>query len=71
MLNLKKDNTNELIYKTQLHTHTWKINLWLPKGKEEEGKIGSLDLTYTCVHFKLLQSHLTLCNSMDSNPSGY
>ena len=32
MQNLKYD-TNELIYKTETDSQTWKTNLWLPKGK--------------------------------------
>ena len=49
MLNPTKDDTSELIYKTQIDSHTWKTNLWLPKGKEREGQIGSLELTFTCI----------------------
>ena len=29
--NLKKD-INELIYKTEIDSQTWKTNLWLPEG---------------------------------------
>ena len=32
MWNLKYD-TNELIYKRETDSQTWKTNLWLPKGK--------------------------------------
>ena len=32
MQNLKND-TNELIYKTEIDSQTQKTNLWLPKGK--------------------------------------
>ena len=31
--NLKKIDTNELIYKTEVDPQTSKTNLWLPKGK--------------------------------------
>ena len=31
--NLKKIDTNELIYKTDVDPQTSKTNLWLPKGK--------------------------------------
>ena len=34
MWNLKND-TNELIYKTETDSQTSKTNLWLPKGKRE------------------------------------
>ena len=41
MWNLKKSDTNELIYKTKTDSQTWKINLWLPKGKgQEREKLG-------------------------------
>ena len=43
--NLKND-TNELIYKTEKDSETQEINLWLPKGKE--GEINrNLELTDT------------------------
>ena len=32
MWNLNYD-TNELIYKRETDSQTWKTNLWLPKGK--------------------------------------
>ena len=36
MWNLKND-TNELIYKTETDSQTQKTNLWLPKGKGSWG----------------------------------
>ena len=33
MSNLIKNDTNELIYKTEKDLHTLKANLWLPKWK--------------------------------------
>ena len=33
----KKNDTNELIYKTEIDSQTQKTNLWLPKGKRGEG----------------------------------
>ena len=46
MNNLKNNDTNELIYKTQ--TDSQKTNIWLPKGLGwGEGQIGKLELTYT------------------------
>ena len=33
----KKKDRNELIYKTETDSQTWKTNLRLPKGKKEEG----------------------------------
>ena len=35
MKNLKKNNVNELIYKTD--TQTYRTKLWLPGGKSGEG----------------------------------
>ena len=29
-----KNDTNENIYKTEIDPQTWKINSWLPKGKQ-------------------------------------
>ena len=34
---IPKNDTNELIYKTEIDSQTQKRNLWLPKGKGEEG----------------------------------
>ena len=34
---LKKNNTNELIYKAEIDPRAQKSNLWLPKQKEERG----------------------------------
>ena len=31
-----KNDTNELIYKTEIGSQTQKTNLWLPKGKERD-----------------------------------
>ena len=32
-----KNDTNKLIYKTEIDSQTQKTNLWLPKGKGGEG----------------------------------
>ena len=48
MWNLKKNDTNELIYKTEIDSQTQKTNLWLPKGKgREEGQISGMGLRDT------------------------
>ena len=39
MYNLKRKDTNELMYKTKVDSQMYK-NLWLPKGKEERNKLG-------------------------------
>ena len=45
-----KNDTNELIYKTEIDSQIQKTNLSLPKGKEdEEGTNQGFGLTYT--HF--------------------
>ena len=36
---LKKNDTNKLIYKTEIDPQTQKTNLWLPKGKGVGGEI--------------------------------
>ena len=33
MKNLKRNDTNELIYKTETDSQTKRMNLWLPGGK--------------------------------------
>ena len=40
MWNCLKNDTNELIYKTETDWQTLKINLWLPKGKNVGGGKG-------------------------------
>ena len=37
LLNLKKYDTKEFIYKTEIDSQTQKTNLWLLKGKRGEG----------------------------------
>ena len=39
MWNLKKNDTNEFISKTEIDPQTQKTNLWLPKGKGAGGGI--------------------------------
>ena len=38
MWNLKKNGTNEVIYKTETDSQTLKTNLWLTKGKGKGGR---------------------------------
>ena len=35
---LKKNDTSELIYKTETDSQTWNKNLWLPRVGEKLGK---------------------------------
>ena len=37
----QKFDTNELIYKIQIDSQTWKTNLWLPKEIDEMEEINS------------------------------
>ena len=46
MQNLKRNDTNELIYKTK--SDSQRTNLWLPRGKDAGEEIGSLGST--CAH---------------------
>ena len=65
MWNLKKKNdTNELIYKTETDPQTQKTNAWLPKGKRgREGLIRNLQSTpiyrYTPLYIKDIASYST------------
>ena len=47
MKNLKRNDTNELIYKTETDSQIQKINLWLPGVRMGEGWLGSLGSTGT------------------------
>ena len=44
MWNLKYD-TNKLIYKTEIDSTTYKINVWLPEGKGGRDKLEVEGLT--------------------------
>ena len=37
MCEILKNSTNEVIYKIEIDTQTWKTNVWLPKGKVGKG----------------------------------
>ena len=54
MWNLKND-TNELIYKTETDSQTQKINLWLPKGKGE--RINKKEMIQMNLFTKQKQTH--------------
>ena len=41
-----KNDTNELIYKTEIDSQLKKTNLWLPKGEGGEGNLGLIDRDY-------------------------
>ena len=46
-----KSDTNKLIYKIEIDPQTYRTNLWLQKGKGEEGYIRSLGLhTYILLY---------------------
>ena len=41
---IQKLSILEFIYKTEIDSQSWKINLWLPKGKERKrDKLGVWD----------------------------
>ena len=40
-----KNNTNESIYKTETDSRKQKTNLWLAKGRGNEGQVRSMGLT--------------------------
>ena len=69
MQNQKRNDTNDLILKTETDSQTLKTNLRLPKGKGEgQGQIRSLGLTYTQGGGLVGKSCLTLCSPMDCSP---
>ena len=49
MWNLKYD-TNELTYKTEAESQTWRADLWLPRGKKSgagmDWEFGIVDANY-------------------------
>ena len=48
MQNLKRNDTNELINKTETDSRTSRMNLWLPRGKGDgKGQLGKLGSIYT------------------------
>ena len=50
MWNLKKNDTNELIYKIEIDSQTQKTNLWLSKGK---GGGMNLEFEITDTHYHI------------------
>ena len=45
----KKKGIDDLIYKAEIETQTWRMNIWIPRGKEDVGWIGRLGLIY--IHY--------------------
>ena len=33
----KKKGIDDLIYKAEIETQTWRTNIWIPRGKEDVG----------------------------------
>ena len=50
MWNFLKNDTNELIYKTEMDSQTQKTNLWLAKGKDGGINLEFQVNKYTTVH---------------------
>jgi len=49
----KRNDTNELIYKTEADSQTSRTNLWLPAGRMEEGIVGEFGMdVYTRLYLK-------------------
>ena len=74
MWNLK-NNTNELIYKTD--SQIWKTNLWLPKGKGQgKGQTEVWDRPIPTIEFKTdnqqgpTMQHRELCSIFCKNQNG-
>ena len=53
-----KNDTNELIHKTETGSQTQETNSWLPKGKEGKGSIRNWGLTDTLLYIKQINKHL-------------
>ena len=47
MCNLKKIDTDYLIYKAERETQMYRANMWTPEGKGEAERTGRLGLTHT------------------------
>ena len=54
MWNIIKNDTKELIYKTETNSQILKSNVWLTKGKPwgEKDKLGGWVITYTLLYIK-------------------
>ena len=71
MRNLKKNDTNELIYKTETDSQTYRTNLWLPGGKRGVVNLGVWVNKLLCI--KILDwpksSFGFFCNILRENPN--
>ena len=67
MWNLKRNDTNELTYKTGREPQTWKTNLQLPGGGMGEGIVGEfwMDIC-TLLCLKWIADKDLLCNILNS-----
>ena len=53
----KKNDTNELTFKTETNSQTWKTNIWLPKGsKGGRDKLELWDSRYTLLYTKSINN---------------
>ena len=54
---LFKNDTNELILKTEINSQPWKTNLRLPKGRSGKDKLGSWDqYIHTTIYIKYIRN---------------
>ena len=60
MWNLKRNDTNELIYKMERDSQTKRMNLWLPEGEEPgEGIVRGFRIDmYTLLYLKWITNKL-------------
>ena len=66
MWNIKKNDTNELIYKTERESQTQKTNLWLPNRKEVKDKLGDWDKHMHTTIYKIDNQTFSYCITQET-----
>ena len=68
MWNLKRNDTNELIYKMERDSQTKRMNLWLPEGEEPgEGIVRGFRIDmYTLLYLKWITNKILLYSTVNS-----
>ena len=67
-LELKKNDTDDLIYQIEMDSQTWTFNLWLQGGEGDQGKIVrefGTDM-YTLLHLKWITNKNLLYSTWNS-----